>query len=105
MLTGFGRLRSETIQLTVHNGILKVLSEYGIIGLFAITALLGYLAKQIFRNIGDQRPQGVYAAVSLCILLLNSLTLPLDFQDWLFVTVMCLLGLTLPVAKELPRES
>lgn len=93
LLAGFARLRSETIALTVHNSPLKLLAEYGLLGFTAMASLYAFAFGKIVQAQRREPFLGLCLKGSLLVLLLNGLTLPLDFQDWLLQTLIVVIAL------------
>lgn len=90
-ISGYSRLRSEAIVLTVHNSLLKTLAEYGLFGLASIGSFYAILCTHIRKAWISNDSSAPFLASSLVILILNSSTLPIDLQDWLMVILLTLL--------------
>ena len=92
-LESYARLQTEAMNLNVHNTIIKILSEHGIIGFTLFLLLPALIVSASFAQ-RLKRDHRIYLQSSMIALVANSLTLPLDIQDWLHQTIGCLLVLT-----------
>ena len=92
-LESYARLQTEAMELNVHNTFIKILSEHGILGFTLFLLLPASIISASFSP-RFKRDHRIYLQSSIIALVANSLTLPLDIQDWLHQTIGCLLVLT-----------
>lgn len=89
-IQSYARLHTEAMELNVHNTFIKLLAEYGIIGFTLFLVLPVQILLASFGMRLSKRDK-IYLQSSIIALTANSLTLPLDIQDWLYQTIGCFL--------------
>ncbi len=94
-ITGHGRLMSEARPLSVHNTFLQLMSELGMMGLFAYLSLYLTVLVSILNALRVDRRLGCFCLGAFVILSMNLTTLPLQGKDFILLYFGVLLTLSL----------